>query len=131
MLLSLKCKTYCCIGKTKNPRSRLNIHNCGHASSSAEPIHLRPFAVMACICGFEGCDIMMLSIERKWKEARDILIMQGIDDPREWARSGLSVIEGGNNRIINGNGFDLRLVLLFYNDLFHCFLLLDNLNKYA
>ena len=42
--------------------------------------------------------------------------MQGIDDLREWVCLGLSIIEGGNNQIINGNGFDLRLILLFCNN---------------
>lgn len=116
MLLSLKCKSFCYIGKTRNPRSRLNNHNCGYGSSSTEPIHLRPFAVMAYICGFEGCDTMMLSIERKWKEVRDNLIVQGMNDPREWARSGRSVIECANNQRSDGNGYDLRLVLLFNDE---------------
>ena len=61
--------------KTRNSHSRLNNHNCRYGTLSTEAVYLRPFAVMACTCGFEGCNIIMLSIERKWKEVRDNFIM--------------------------------------------------------
>lgn len=112
MLNSLRDRTYTYIGKTKNPRVRLYNHNAGFGSAGTEPIHLRPFAVMAYIAGFDGDDELMLSVERRWQEHRDTLMRQGVFDPRVWARAGTDVIKEYNERL--DNSIDLRMVLLFY-----------------
>ena len=54
------------------------------------------------------------SIESKWKERRDYLIRNGINDPRQWAKCGQEVIQNHN---FSGFGMEsndeLKLVLLF------------------
>ena len=54
MLISIKRKTCTYIGETDCIRRRLNQHNSGYGSSFTERSYLRPFGVMAYICGFDG-----------------------------------------------------------------------------
>ena len=114
MLNSLRRRSYAYIGKTFNPRKRLNNHNSGFGSVATELSYLRPFAIMAYISGFEGNNDLMLAVERNWKIQRDLLIQQNIYDPKEWAKAGRLVI---NNESLESNynigSYNLRLVLLF------------------
>ena len=55
MLISIK-RDYCYIGETICIKDRLRSHNSGHGSSSTAPSDLRPFAMLAYICGFDGED---------------------------------------------------------------------------
>ena len=68
MLTSIRRQTYSYIGETKCLRTRLREHNSGYGSSSTEPSYLRPFAVTAYICGFNGLETLRLFVEDKWKE---------------------------------------------------------------
>ena len=62
-------------------------------------MYLRPFALLAYICGFdetdkEKCDTKLrFTIERKWEEKRDWLISNGCNDKYEWAKCGNLVID--------------------------------------
>ena len=115
MLLSIRRQTYCYIGETKCLRTRLRQHNSGYGSSSTEPSYLRPFAVMAYICGFNNQETLRLYIERKWKEKINYLKRNGINDNRQWARSGNDIIQNINEDSFNIEKHELRLVLLFKN----------------
>ena len=113
MLFSIKRQTYSYIGETICIRQRLKQHNSGYGSTSTAPSYLRPFAVMAYICGFDGNKTLRCYVEQKWKERRDTLISNNINDPRQWARSGNDVIESINEDSFNIEKSDLCLVLLF------------------
>lgn len=110
LLLSIRDKTFTYIGMTGNIIRRLRQHNSGVGSSSTEPLHLRPYAVLAYICGFGKNRERMFSMERKWKEERDRLIRLGVRDARQIAESGHSLIES------SGLSDELRLVLLYKNN---------------
>ena len=72
---------------------------------------------MAYICGFDGLRPLRLFIEKRWKEKRDDLIWNGIEDPKDWARSGIDMInEVNQNEFPDISKSDLRLVLLFKED---------------
>ena len=85
MLNSLHHRSFTYIGKTTNARIRLYNHNSRHGSSTTEPYHLCPYAIMAYISGFDGNAELMLVIDRKWKILRDNLIREGENDPQVWA----------------------------------------------
>ena len=68
---------------------------------------------MAYIYGFDGQRPLREYIERKWKEKRDELIMNGIKDPKQWSRCGADVILSMNQYDFNIEKSDLRFVLLF------------------
>ena len=113
-LMSLKRHSFTYIGMTKNLRTRLNSHNSGYGSNSTCPTHLRPFTVLAYICGFNDNRSMLLYVEKAWKQERDRLISSGVNDVRAWARSGRNVIAGlANNNSFNVQPSELRLILLF------------------
>ena len=113
-LISIRRQSYAYIGETKEIRRRLNQHNSGHGSSSTTPSYLRPFAVMAYICGFDGSRPLRLFIEKKWKEKRDLLILNGNNDIKDWAKSGADAINEINATAFpNSNKSELRLVLLY------------------
>ena len=114
MLISLRRRTFTYIGKTKHPRRRLQNHNSGYGASATEPCHLRPFAVMAYIAGFDGNDELMLAAENKWKFVRDELIRSGDLCAKSWARAGVRVIHNSNLQAdYEVNEYSLRLVLMF------------------
>ena len=54
MVISLRKKAYTYIGTTKSLRNRLKAYNSGYGPSSTEPAYLRPYALIAYICGFGG-----------------------------------------------------------------------------
>lgn len=114
-LISLKNRQYTYIGHCQCLRERLPQHNSGYGSESTAPEHLRPYGIMAYICGFEdGKKELRLHLERSWKLKRDRMIERGFNDPREWARAGQSVI----NDVVGCDAFnvdssDLKLVCHF------------------
>ena len=116
-LISVKMKSYTYIGTTQCIRKRIQQHNNGYGAQSTAPVYLRPFAVMAYICGFDGEKTeLRFHMERQWKMKRDYLNASGCDDPREWARAGQDVIDD----VAMSDGFDvdpvdLRLVCHFRN----------------
>jgi predicted GIY-YIG superfamily endonuclease len=117
MLVSLRQQNYVYIGTTQCIRSRIQQHNCGNGAIETAPAYLRPFALFAYICGFNGSRRdLRYYIERKWKDQRDQLIQNGIMDTRSWARCADTVINIVSNDNENRFGIaptDLSLVLLF------------------
>jgi predicted GIY-YIG superfamily endonuclease len=114
MLNSMRRRAFVYIGKTNQPRRRLNNHNSGFGSSSTEPAHLRPYAIMAYISGFDGNNELMLACEEKWKHIRNNMIRDGIYDAKTWAKGGQQIINNANLQITYSvKSYDLRLVLLF------------------
>ena len=77
MLLSMKDTNYTYIGKTLSIRRRIQEHNSGTGSTSTEPLHLRPYALFAYICGFDSNKDLLSYIERVWKEKRNRMIRRG------------------------------------------------------
>ena len=122
MLLSTRQKNYTYIGTTNCIRSRLQQHNSGNGAVATAPAYLRPFALLAYICGFGGerRDLRYF-IESKWKEKRDEVIQRGQQSILAWARCGETVIHDITNNNNGGDGSnrfgvtesELSLVLLF------------------
>ena len=53
-LLSVKQRTFTYIGTTDCIRKRIRQHNNGYGAQTTSPVSLRPYSVMAYICGFDG-----------------------------------------------------------------------------
>ena len=96
------------------------MYNCGNGAIETAPASFRPFALFVYVCGFGGTRRdLRYYIERKWKERRDQLINQGVNDQCECACCVTDVI----NQTVNGyhqqtfgvSRSDLTLVLLFNN----------------
>lgn len=113
MLLSIKDQNFTYIGKTNNIRTRIQQHNSGLGSISTEPLHLRPYALFAYICGFDSNTDLMFYIERIWKEKRDRLIRNGVNDIKAWALCGSDVISELDNQNFGITPNDLSLVCIF------------------
>ena len=118
MLVSMKHNNYVYIGTTKDIRSRINMHNSGNGAIEIAPAYLRPFALLSFVCGFGGTRRdLRYYIERKWKERRDELIGQGINDFREWAlcvKDVINRISGEDRQYQFGvSRTDLTVVQLF------------------
>ena len=113
-LISVRTRDYTYIGECNCIISRLYQHNSGYGSTSTTPINRRPFAIIGYICGFNGDNRdLRREIERKWKEKRDYLITEGIDDTRTWVRSGKNVISELDSNMYQKEISELRLVELF------------------
>ena len=80
MLISVRRQSYSYIGETICLSTRLKQHNSGMGSVSTQPLYLRPFAILAYICGFGGRRILREQVEYQWKVKRDRLISDGVDD---------------------------------------------------
>ena len=115
MLTSIKRPSYAYVGETECLRRNLKEHNSGYNSCSTEPSYLRPFAVMAYICGFDGKKTLHQHIKQKWEDRRNELFNNGVNDIREWSRCGNDVIQNTNEASFNIERQDLRLILLFKN----------------
>ena len=113
MLISIKDINFTYIGKTMCIRTRIQQHNSGVGSMSTQPPHLCPYALFAYICGFNGRNDLLFYIERIWKEKRDQLIRNGIDNAKSWALSGDEVINNLDEENFGVNPSDLTLVCLF------------------
>ena len=96
MLISLKDKSFVYIGMTKSIRVRIQQHNSGVGAVSTEPLHLRPYALLAYICGFDLRMDLMAFVEQKWKYKRDQLIQNGTNNPIAWAEAGAQIVTDMN-----------------------------------
>ena len=113
-LISVKTLTFTYIGECKCSITRLKKHNSGFGSSSSTPANKRPYAVFGYIAGFDNSNKSLRRlIERKWKENRDFLIGEVLEDPRRWFHSGRNVIEELNRKSYNNEISELQLVELF------------------
>ena len=113
MLISVKDMNFTYIGKTMSIRKRLQQHNTGIGSVSTEPRHLRPYALLAYMCGFQMNNDLLFYMERRWKEERDHLIRNNTRDAREWALCGSVVINELNTENYGLSSSDITLVCLF------------------
>ena len=113
MLMSVNDHNYSYIGKTLSIRRRIQQHNSGVGSVSTEPLHLRPYALFAYICGFDSRNDLLFYIERVWKEKRDRLIRNGVNDLKAWAYCGFEIISELNEENFGVKPSDLTLVCLF------------------
>ena len=113
MLMSIKQQKYTYIGQTICIRTRIQQHNSGYGSTSTQPSYLRPFAILAYICGFGGRRTLREHVEYQWKLKRDQLIRNGINEIKQWVECGRDVINEialHDDTIVQS---DLALVLLF------------------
>ena len=92
MLISLKDKSFVYIGMTTSIIRRIGQHNSGLGAVSIEPLHLRPYALFAYICGFDLRKDLMVYVEQRWKAKRNQLRRNGVNEPMAWAQGGASVI---------------------------------------
>ena len=91
-------------------------HNQGYGSSSTSPEHLRPYGILAYICGSKLDNIgLRLFLERRWKINRDTLIDLNNRDSRAWAREGgqMTIQQAISLEHFIVSEDDLKLVLLF------------------
>ena len=73
------------IGQTICIRTRIQQHNSGYGSTSTQPSYLRPFAILAYICGFRGRRTLREKhVEYQWKLKRDQLMRNGINEIKQW-----------------------------------------------
>jgi len=116
-LISVKQRTFTYIGTTDCIRKRIRQHNNGYGAQTTSPVSLRPYSVMAYICGFDGEKKQLrYHIERQWKIKRDYLRLNENNDPRDWARVGQEVIRDVSNcNAFDVEANDLKLVCLFRN----------------
>ena len=113
-LISIRTRDFTYIGECKCIVTRLYHHNSGHGSTSTIPANRRPFAIMGYICGFDGQNKpLQRQLERQWKERRDYLISEGINDPRLWFQAGRYIINDLDNDVYQKEKKELRLVELF------------------
>jgi len=85
----------------------------GIGSTSTEPMHLHPYDLFAYIYGFNENNDLMFYIERIWKEKRDQLIRNGVNDPKSWAYCGEESINFVNEDSFGIKPSDLTSVCLF------------------
>ena len=115
-LISCRDPFFSYIGTTKCISQRLNQHNSGYGSEGTSPLELRPYAVFAYICGFDGNFQLRYHVEREWKVKRDRLATRGVSCQQSFSQSGQQIIEEINNdACVYDNNHDLWLVLLFCN----------------
>ena len=63
----MKVQTFSYIGETQNIGVRLNQHNQGYGSHTTCNPSLRPYALFAYVCGFEGNKTLRRQFEYTWK----------------------------------------------------------------
>ena len=101
MLIAVKDVNFTSIGKTILIRTRIQQHNSGLGSISIEPLHIRLYALFACICEFYSKIDILFYVEQLRKEIRDRLIINGANDVKSWALWGSELImdiDGGGWR---------------------------------
>ena len=116
MLISLRHPNFTYIGETICIRTRLQEHNRSIGAVDTGPAYLCPFGLFAYICGFSSTrSDLQFFIENKWKDRRDNLIAQGVNDPIKWAKCGDQAINTVSSNYDRFGVYpsDLKLVCLF------------------
>jgi len=72
ILVSLKRQNRTYIGQTFRLLKRLKQHNSGWGSRQTASPTLRPWALLAFVCGFDGRRYCMEEFERQWEHKREI-----------------------------------------------------------
>jgi hypothetical protein len=77
--------------------TRLAQHNSGFGARQTSPAHLRPWAILAYVAGFNGNRQEMLSFETGWKNRAAAIMAHGvmINTVMDIAQSAVSIIEIG------------------------------------
>lgn len=109
MLVSTKVNSFTYIGETGNIHVRLNQHNSGYGSQTTCPLKLRPYALFAYVCGFEGNRNLRRNFEQSWKNRRDEERMMGVTDIKHIARLASGLIQ----QTMVAYDLNLRLILNF------------------
>ena len=110
MLIILHDKCYSYIGETQSITTRLTQHNSGNGSMSTSPLSLRPYALFAYVCGFDGNKSDRQQFEWRWKILRDHNRRRGMICMKQIARLASGIIQVNRN-----SNPELRLVLLFHD----------------
>ena len=113
MLVSIRDISYCYIGETQSLSRRLREHNSGYGSNSTAHISLRPFALFAYVCGFDGNVQLRRHFEREWKKMRDEEFKRGVYCVKKNARLASSVISRMVPCMFHIDRYGLRLILHF------------------
>lgn len=92
MLVSVRSSSFSYIGETNNIGVRLNQHNQGYGSQTTCNPSLRPYALFAYVCGFEGNKKLMKDFEFTWKCRRDHERMNGMNSVKQIARLASGII---------------------------------------
>jgi len=108
MLVSLRDNTRSYIGQTMNIITRLNQHNSGNGSEFTTELSLRPWALFAYVCGFDGDMTTRMYFERRWQIRRAEERYRGMICMKQIARLASGIIQ--HNRDYNP---ELRLVFIF------------------
>ena len=122
LLISLKNPDHTFFGETICLRTRIQKHNSGYGADGMNTVELRPFAILAYICGFNGDKHLRQHVCNHWMEKKyDLLMNDGVSDPHQWALGGQNVIDSlhlqqqtanfADN--VDGAGSELKLVCLF------------------
>ena len=77
ILLSLQQQGTIYIGQTLHLGTRLAQHNSGFGGKQTSPAHLRPWALLAYVAGFQQNRQNMLSFESDWKTRAQAIVAQG------------------------------------------------------
>ena len=95
---------------------RLQKHNSSIGAVDTLPAYLCPFGLFAFICGFSSTrSDLRFFIENKWKDRRDDIIAQGINDPISLAKYSdyaINYVSSSYDRF-GVYPSDLKLVCLF------------------
>ncbi len=97
MLVSTQDYTFSYIGETMNISSRLNDHNSGYGSATTLPLSLRPYALFAYVCGFDGDKVLRRNFEYMWKVRRDYERGTGMNSVKQIARLASQIIPSAEN----------------------------------
>ena len=76
-----------------NIHARLDQHNSGYGSKTTLPVSLRPYALLAYVCEFEGNRRVIRSFEESWKISHDEERMRGVTELKQIARLASGVIQ--------------------------------------
>ena len=108
VLLSLNNLASTYIGQTRFLVRRLKQHNSSHGSQQTADSSLRPWALLAFVCGFDGNRSQMLQFERRWQQRRDYLVgLQGHVHPSQIANLAQTLL---SETVANGGPGELRFV---------------------
>ena len=106
MLVSTRSSSFSYIGETQNIGVHLNQHNSGYGSQTTCDPSLRPYALFAYVCGFEGNKMLRRQFEYTWKYRRDQERMMGMNSLKQIARLASGIIPSTESQI------DIKLTLV-------------------
>ena len=76
MLVSIRDQKTTYIGQCNSLVERLNLHNRAVGSKQTADSRLRPWSLVAFVCGFEGKKTRMFAFERDWQMKRDRMLQR-------------------------------------------------------